>query len=415
MEVLYIVGTCLTKNTSANMSHNSFVQGLLENKCNVEIIMANDSWGIEDSGLPIWSKVKYNKYNSICISEHLRRGVKHLENKCTENKHIEKKEENNEVQPNIVIEKNRIRIFLKNIFYKVFPKDLVYPLDKKWIKEAKVYKNSKVFDLVISNSSPAASHRLAELLIKSGNICTKRWVQIWEDPWYFDLYGGHSEEVKNEEHRLLRAATEVYYVSPITLEYQKLNFLDCAEKMKFIPLPALEYENDIDKNSALNIKYGYFGDYYSKTRNLRPFYNAARMQAIQADIYGDSDLNLQSTNTINVSGRITLSELSVVQQNTDVLVHLCNLKGGQIPGKIYHYSLTKKPILFILDGTEDEQKWIYNFFAKYNRYYFCENNEKSIINAMKKINDEIHEKEWKIVKEFAPQKVVEKIILNKDK
>ncbi len=40
MDVLYVVGSCLTKNTSANMSHNAYVQGLLENGCNVDIIMA---------------------------------------------------------------------------------------------------------------------------------------------------------------------------------------------------------------------------------------------------------------------------------------------------------------------------------------------------------------------------------------
>ena len=30
MKVLYIVGSCLYNNTSANMSHNAYVQGLLE-------------------------------------------------------------------------------------------------------------------------------------------------------------------------------------------------------------------------------------------------------------------------------------------------------------------------------------------------------------------------------------------------
>ena len=48
MRVLYVVGSCLTKNTSANMSHNGYVQGLLENACQVDILMSEDSWGVQD-------------------------------------------------------------------------------------------------------------------------------------------------------------------------------------------------------------------------------------------------------------------------------------------------------------------------------------------------------------------------------
>lgn len=54
MKVLYITGSCLTKNTSANMSHNGYVQGLLENGAEVTILMANDSWGKTDNKLHKW-------------------------------------------------------------------------------------------------------------------------------------------------------------------------------------------------------------------------------------------------------------------------------------------------------------------------------------------------------------------------
>ena len=85
-------------------------------------------------------------------------------------------------------------------------------------------------------------------------------------------------------------------------------------------------------------------------RNLQPFYDALVASDENGKIYGDTDLNLKSTEKIVVKSRVTLDILAIVQANTDVLVHLCNLRGGQIPGKIYHYSVTKKPILFILDG-----------------------------------------------------------------
>ena len=190
---------------------------------------------------------------------------------------------------------------------------------------------------MVSNSSPSASHKLVDILAKKGQISFKRWVQIWEDPWYHDLYGGHSEQIKQEEHNLLRVGQEIYYVSPLTTHYQKKFFADCADKMNSIPLPFLAFGEDkggIDSE----ISFGYFGDYYSHTRNLQPFYDAIRTTKSKCYIYGDSDLNLISQNKIVVSGRVTLDKLEKVQNQTSILVHLCNLRGGQIPGKIYHYS-----------------------------------------------------------------------------
>ena len=49
MRVLYVTGACLLKNTSANMSHNAYVKGLIDNGADLDIIMASDSWGESDS------------------------------------------------------------------------------------------------------------------------------------------------------------------------------------------------------------------------------------------------------------------------------------------------------------------------------------------------------------------------------
>ena len=108
-----------------------------------------------------------------------------------------------------------------------------------------------------------------------------------------------------------------------------------------------------------------------------------------------------------VKGRVTLDELSTIQANTDVLVHLCNLKGGQIPGKIYHYSVTQKPILFILDVTPTEVSILRKHFSKYNRYFFCNNDIVSITTYMKEILETIQRKrKFNIVTDFLPINVV---------
>ena len=409
MNVLYVVGTCLTKNTSANMSHNSYVQGLLENGCELDILMAEDSWGQEDAALPTWEEARYFRYGSVSFGDRLRKKVRKAVPAAPV---FQSAASGDAAVPGTGTSglKAAIRSCIKKAFYICFPQDPVYPLEATWLKKARSFRDDKTYDLVVSNSSPAASHKLVLQLIADKKLSCKRWVQIWEDPWYYDLYGGHSEKEKQEEHALLKAATEVYYVSPLTLSYQKRFFPDCAHKMKHIPLPYLEVAED-DPAAWVSGSFGYFGDYYSQTRNLLPFYEALKASGFSGSIYGDSDLNLASTDSITVSGRVTLDVLADVQAKTEVLVHLCNLRGGQIPGKIYHYSATKKPILFILDGTGEEQDIIRSYFEQFDRYYFCKNTAESILETLQVIRSDIAAgKSWASVAAFSPKEIVSQLL-----
>lgn len=401
MKVLYVTGACLTKNTSANMSHNAFLLGLIENGCQVDVVMANDSWGEEDISLSQYSDAIYHEYNAVSFADRLRkntRGVIPVDvNKITQDSERTKRSI-----------KQRIRNTAKSLFYFVFKSHPYYGSDWTWIKHASKYKSDVKYDLVVSNSSPASSHKLVQILTEKNRIRYDRWIQIWEDPWYHDLYGGLPESTKNEEHFLLQSASEIYYVSPLTLMYQKQFFADCSDKMKCVPLPYLDFSKNNSTNEIEPNSFGYFGDYFSVTRNLLPFYEALKQSGYKGYIYGDSDLTLRRTDSIQVSGRVTLESLSKIQNKTEILVHLSNLKGGQIPGKIYHYSATSKPILFILDGTEDEKKVLRDFFGKFNRYYFCENNIDDILTVMKQITHD--RKSFTPVYIFKPKNIVSQLL-----
>lgn len=404
MKVLYVTGSCLTKNTSANMSHNGYVQGLLENGADLDIIMATDSWGEADNKLKRWENVRYFEYNSISFADKIKGYIKRVipqSQPITTNSNTVVDNTSNKSAKS----KWSIKRIAKKIFYSIFSQDPIYPLNATWLKNASKFVGDVEYDLVVSNSSPSASHKLVEILTSKQTIKYKRWVQIWEDPWYHDLYGGHSELIRQEEHNLLRSGEEIYYVSPLTTHYQKKFFPDCASKMKSIPLPYLAFSEEQLINHC-EVSFGYFGDYYSHTRNLQPFYDAARRSHCKSFIYGDSDLQFESSDKITVSGRVTLDVLEQVQNQTSVLVHLCNLRGGQIPGKIYHYSATTKPILFILDGTEEEKRIIKDFFEKYDRYYFCNNNCHDIQEAINQLLLNYTDHCGRIVDEFSPKQVV---------
>ena len=391
------------------MSHNAYVRGLIDNGADLDIIMASDSWGESDSKFQKFAGVRYFIYNSVSFPDRIRirgRGLINTQSVDISNETEENNESGNTRKESVKI---RLRRTAKRVFYSLFKPDPIYPLNKTWLKNARRYKSAVEYDLVVSNSSPSAGHRLVADLIKSKHIKSKRWVQIWEDPWYYDLYGKHSDAILEEEHNLLREAQEVLYVSPLTLHYQKKYFPDCSEKMGVIPLPAFLIGNPEQKPFSSPLSFGYFGDYYSHVRNLSPFYEALKESGSTGFIYGDSDLNLSSTNHITVSPRVTLDVLEQVQDNTDVLVHLSNLRGGQIPGKIYHYSATRKPILFILDGTEEEKSLLRSYFSKYDRFVFCDNTLVDILNAMKVIAASAL-KSITPVRDFLPESVVKQFI-----
>ncbi|WP_455544263.1 hypothetical protein [Intestinibacter sp.] len=412
MKVLYIVGSCLYNNTSANMSHNAYVQGLLENGCDVDIIMPDSSFGEKDANLKKLEKATYYEYSSTSSIEKLKDRFKKSfdkdivgQNEQSQSIYLSESETNEEKKTL----KMKVRQVIKNIYNKIFIGENLYYLQKEWLKQASKFKSDIEYDIVISNSSPAASHKLAQILLEKKNVQAKRWIQIWEDPWYYDIYGNHNENILNEENKLLQATDEIYYVSPLTLMYQGEYFKEYADKMKFIPLPYFETESETSDTSG-EISFGYFGDYYSHTRNLQPFYDALLETKAYGYIYGDTNLNLKQTDKIEISGRVTLDVLNKVQKNTNVLVNLCNLRGGQIPGKIYHYSATKKPIIFILDGTEKEKIQIKKYFEQYKRYYFCENNFDDICRVMKLfVNKEVALEE-NILLDFSPKNIIKKLL-----
>ena len=105
---------------------------------------------------------------------------------------------------------------------------------------------------------------------------------------------------------------------------------------------------------------------------------------------------------------MTLDVLDKVQAKTKVLLHLCNLHGGQIPGKIYHYSATTKPILFILDGTPEEKNILKNYFSQFDRFYFCDNCAEAILETINKICSD--NRAWTRLDAFSPKTVVGQLL-----
>lgn len=396
MKVLIVVGGCLKVNSSANLCHRAYIKGFIDAGHEVTVISMSEEGQIVDKSIELPKGANYLVFNSSRLLKYINPNKRKVLNKDMENK--------NKNLKSIIFAK--IRTIILNIYG-------VFGYQQVWINNVvRKHKEKKQYDIVISLSSPVASHVAAYKLIENGKISCEKYCQIWEDPWQYDIYKEYIDEKKLKiEEQITTFADKVIYVSPITMNIQKSIFKLSHEKMDWCPLPYY-YKDENDKVISIKNKvYGYYGDYFPQTRNLEPFYTAAKELGINVNICGMPNELFKTTDNIKINERLPLEELKEYERITDVLVFVCNLKGGQIPGKIYQYSSTNKYILFILDGTDEEKKVLKDYFAKFNRYIFCDNNIEDIKKAITLIEDNnLNDINNECISYFEPQNIATLII-----
>lgn len=404
MKVLVINGDCVTRNSSANLCHMAYIRGLVNLGYEVTLLSADPKEYDVDKSMIIPSSVKCIYYYGTTIYEKM--SISKSKSKEDNASLARADYSTNESKLSI---KSKLVNSAKNFVLSSYG---IHGIYSKFVKKAQKFKSDTEYDIVLSLSTPVTSHLLTHNLLEAGHIKTKKWIQVWEDPWYVDVYGfNEKEKIYKEEKRLLSYAQRVCYVSPLTLKNQKEIFPESAHKMYWAPLP-FYYKND-EQGSTVNKynNYGYFGDYAPVSRDLAPFYVAAKNIGVNVNICGNPSNLFAQTDKITIYPRLQLNELKPIEDKTNVLVFLCNRKGGQIPGKIYQYSATYKTILFILDGTDEEKKVLKSYFEQFNRYIFCENTVEDIERAIKLIeNNDFGNVKNEPIDEFNPAKTIMKVL-----
>lgn len=357
MNILYVVSRPIEINTSASVRNHATIMGLIENGHQVTLVSSEPDVNhtAYDESLAITGiKKVYFKLGGIQSAAKFGRKIKIL----------------NKIKP---------------IVYHMLYGNEIYDNMKSMINHVCEI-NIEDYDLVISSSDPKSSHLFVDKLFE---VSDKKvpWIQIWGDPFADDITRkgtGNTKTIENEENRLLSKADKIVYVSKITCETQKLRYQQAQHKMFYLPVP-YHKERRCEKafpDSYKEVRLCYCGDYGSHVRNLKPLYEAVKELDMQMTVCGMSDLNLESINKIRILPRQTSSNVRKFETDADVLIHLSNLSGTQIPGKIYQYVSTDKTILFLLDG--DKQS-LQDVFAKYNRFLFVENRNEAIKDTLKNI------------------------------
>lgn len=383
--ILYVVSRPVQINTSASIRNKATIMGLVENGYQVDLVttapdknhMAFDS-SMELAGV----KCQYIELGGVQSLAKVGRRFKFL-------------------RPLYI---KAISLFEKKSIYDNLS-GIVSHTNEVDLKEGG-------YDLIISSSDPKSSHLFVEKLLKEqGQFFHGKWIQIWGDPFYDDITLPASidkKEVYKEEERLILGADKVVYVSKLTLNKQRERYSAYAGKMEYYPIPynKVIISDNTKLNEKVCVSLAYCGDYGSTVRNIIPFYDAVtEMDNVHATIYGGTDLHLEEKNKVTIKPRQPMSEVERVEGECDILVHLSNLHGGQIPGKLYQYSGTNKPILFILDGDCEQLR---SQFEKYDRYVFADNNKEAIKKAIRFIKEQ--SKEYEPVPEFSKKVISEQIV-----
>ena len=386
MKILYIISTPIEYSSSANMRNLSLINGLIKNKCIVDLL--SDSYDYDSKYIDKdLCKIKFRK------RYYLRKPAIVKTNKDYHGRYL-----------------NKIKNNLKELLLKKIQKISVYDNRKVLVNFVKNVMVDEKYDLIISSSDPKSSHLIAEKLISLYPNITKKWIQYWGDPFLADINGKKNillnKKIKKAEFKILSKADKIVYVSPFTLELQQKIYSSLKEKMCFLPIPYYEEKTFLNiKNKKTTI--GYFGDYNSRDRNIMNLYNCCIINNFKLTIIGNSDIKLSSEHkNIVILPRQSKKTIEKYEEKSSLLVCICNKNGTQIPGKIYHYAATNKPILIILDG--DYKQTMKKYFESFKRYYICENNVDSIKIAILKILED--DKQFLPLESINCQKIAEKLI-----
>jgi glycosyltransferase involved in cell wall biosynthesis len=390
MHILFICSTSRRTNSSATIQNEVVLRGLVELGHKVDYLSFSDNRDspIHDDTMPMIDGIKEISIPVVTIP-----GDKGPFG------------DRNSVRKAVLAQ---VKDFVKRIV--VFDK---YIFSVKLVDSLAI--DLEIYDVMISASDPKSSHLLARRLIqKSGKKVL--WIQYWGDPMYNDITGkgGISHIISYIiERNIIKYASRIIYVSPFTFEEQRQTYKKHAKKMKFVPQgflnPNIQKNLGVKEESDRIMKLGYFGYYISSIRNIIPLYEAVNAsEKINLTICGNSDIELVSSEKVSVWRRVPYQEVSLREAESDVLVCICNTKGGQIPAKMYYYAASLKPILVIVDGIKADE--IARYLGEFKRFYICNNAVADILETLKVIIVEYGSRKWEPPSRLSPSSIARQII-----
>lgn len=376
MKILYITSLFSQRAGSGSIQNLGYINGLSEvlGRENIDVLTIRWPESIVDQRMLAMTKASNIYYDEIdIINRYFQQGGKERAEKILGNSQLLRK----------------IKKLIVEAVY--FPS-----VDKQWIKSYSNLDFSQ-YECIITSSDTKTSHFVGmDVKRRFPNL---RWIQIWGDPWSTDITIESITRMRAKpyELRLLNCADIVFYVSEPTLVEMIALFPECSKKMHYVPRGyASEVVGRAAVDSGAELVLLYSG-LLNHTRDIAPLcraiagHNKSSSVKVKLRICGTLDSYTSETikqfGFVDYAGLKDYIDILDEYKNCDALLYIGNPSGAsQIPGKLFDYMGTNRPILGLVYNTNDN---VSMYLEGLNRITISANEEASIGNALIKIKREV--------------------------
>ncbi len=256
------------------------------------------------------------------------------------------------------------------------------------LKKGRELIKNKKYDVIISSSEPRTCHLAGYYLKKISGV---PWIADYGDPWIYPLqakkeFAYKIRAMEGIERRMLKHADAVTVTSEGTrqLYLERYPFLD-PENMHIVTQGFdSNIFSKIKGEPASGFRVVYCGSFYSRLRDPSEFFHAVKEMG-QEDIevviagrineFSDMIKNEGPDNKIQYRGFIGHRQALALEKGATILLHLGNSVAEQVPGKIYEYLGSGRPVLCIRGSKNDLSA---DMVLRYNKGLVVNNNKEEI-------------------------------------
>ncbi|MBR5767085.1 MAG: hypothetical protein IKX86_00215 [Clostridia bacterium] len=217
------------------------------------------------------------------------------------------------------------------------------------------------------------------------------YYQFWSDPLAMsgltpETVGPKRLPFRLAEGRALKHADRIIYGTAPLCACQKKLYPRLASKMFYSDVPCSAEETDGEKDPRRAV---YAGNYYTAFRDIRPLVSAAANDSrFTLDIFGEGDVPDPGVPNVVFHGRVPPGELSELTKTHGISVCVLNSGCVQIPGKVFYEAGSGRRVLVVRDGRNPYSGMICDYLTKYGAFAFCDNDEKSLSDALSALASE---------------------------
>ncbi len=245
------------------------------------------------------------------------------------------------------------------------------------------------FDVVVSSHEPGVDLMLGLLAQQKSRL---PWVVDLADP----LLAPYTPKWRRRldawfEGVVLRKSTSVVLTTPHLVDVLvKRHKAVIADKFAIVPQggPILNSKSTLKKNDADELHFVFTGNFYQSFRNPSELARALKKinsHRIRLTVAGSNAAFaslFEGVDGVKFLGAVDHFEALKLQQQADILLNIGHGQSDQLPGKVFEYLVSDKPIFHIRGSSQDPTE---PYLKDHSCAFIADNNEFSIFMTLERI------------------------------